>query len=127
MDHNLKWVTVPNWHCGYHLGYADKAGLYRVDYLQEVVAIGQASSGLAARLRSLSRRPKTGDSDFRKLLYHHRAEVVMQVAVLDLSPEAITELRDRLIDKHLPSWIKRVVTPRGQRKQGVPDWREAGE
>lgn len=113
MGIKLRWVTVPNWYKGFHIGYDGKPGLYRVLHRGEVVAIGQAASGLAQRLTALARRKRPENSGSEYLIYRHRAEITIQVAELELGDHAINDLRDQLIQQYRPRWITRVSVPRG--------------
>lgn len=99
----IKWDIIPDWHTTILVGWGGANGLFRAILYGKSMFIGHAAEGgLGPRLLAL-RRP---GQKYRagRLIYRHRAEITMRVAVLDWPHDDIVDYLRRLIDKHQPPW-----------------------
>ncbi len=99
----IKWVIIPNWHTTNFVGWGGANGLFRAIFHGKTMFIGHAAEGgLGPRLLALRRPGQKYHAGV--LIYRHRAEITMRVAVLDWPPDDIVHCLGRLVDKHQPSW-----------------------
>lgn len=104
----LNWVRIPGWHRANLVGFAHVRGLYRARLDGETMFIGRAAaegSSLKSRLDANRKRYGTGHNHFAgQMIYEHRAEIVMEIAVLDRPAFEINQLANGLIDRLQPPW-----------------------
>ena len=104
----LKWITLAQWHRANFVGFTEVRGLFRARLNGETMFIGRAaaeSGSLKSRLDAYRKRYGTGRNHFAgQMIYEHRAEIVMEIAVLDLPAFAISQLADALIARLQPPW-----------------------
>jgi len=105
---DLNWVTIPLWHLASLTMLRQSRGVFRAIYNGETVFIGCAAaegSSFAARFEAY-RSPKGSGQKHRagQLLYRHRDEVEMQIAVLHLPEHEILRLTDQLVGNEEPRW-----------------------
>lgn len=105
---NLTWVALPGWHLVNLVGFSQVRGLIRVSLNGRVMFIGRAAaqgSSLKSRLDAYRKRYGTGHTHYAgQMIYAHRAEIVMEIAILDLPAFEINQLAVDLIDRLQPPW-----------------------
>ncbi len=114
MSNTINWVTIPYWHKAKFVGLSKANGLLRVRLNGETMFIGHAAKGgLGARLGAYRNAKGTGQNHHAgRLIYEHRAEVEMQISVMDKTEEQILRLLDAELLKRLPVWN----VPNGHRR-----------
>lgn len=104
----LKWVRIPGWHRANLVGFDSIRGLLRVRLHGETMFIGRAAaegSSIKSRLDAYRKRYGTGRNHYAgQMIFEHRAEIIMEIAVLDLPAFEINQLADALIDRLQPPW-----------------------
>ena len=104
----LDWIVLDGWYRNKLVGFDQVRGLFRARLNGETMFIGRAAaqdSSLKSRLDAYRRRYGTGRNHYAgQMIYDHRAEIVMGIAVLDLPAFEINRLAEDLIEKHQPPW-----------------------
>lgn len=114
MSTTINWVTIPCWHKAGFVGLSKANGLLRVRRNGETKFLGHAATGgLGPRLGAYRTAKGTWKNHHAgHLIYKHRAEVEMQIAVMDKPAEQILRLLDAELSKGLPEWN----VPNGHRR-----------
>jgi len=104
----LNWIALDGWYWNKLVGFDQVRGLLRVSLNGRVMFIGRAAavgSNLKSRLDAYSKPYGTGRDHYAgQMICAHRAEVVMEIAVLDLPAFEINQLADDLIKECRPPW-----------------------
>lgn len=104
----LTWIPIHGWHNAELVGFDLVRGLLRARLDGEIMFIGRAASegsSLKSRLDAYRKPKGTGRNHYAgRMIYKHRAEIVMETAVVGLPADDITRLADELIEKHRPPW-----------------------
>jgi len=104
----LNWKALDGWYRNKLVGFGQVRGLIRVSLDGRIMFIGRAAamgSSLKSRLDAYSKPYGTGRNHYAgKMIYAHRAEILMEYAVLDLPAFEINQLADDLIEMHEPPW-----------------------
>ena len=114
MSSSIEWVTIPQWHTISFVGLSKARGLLRVRLKGETMFLGHAAKGgLGPRLGAY-RSPKGSGKNHHagRLIYEHRAEIEMQIAVMNKPAEQILRLLDTELRKTQPEWN----VPNGHRR-----------
>ena len=105
---DLNWITLDGWYRNNLFGFADTRGLLRAMLNGKTMFIGRAAaqgSNLKLRLDAYRKKYGTGHNHYAgKMIYSHRADIEMQIAVLALPSFEINQLADALIDRLQPPW-----------------------
>ena len=114
MNNTINWVTIPNWHRAKFVGLSKANGLLRVRLKGETMFLGHAAKGgLAGRLGAYRNPKGTGKNHYAgRLIYEHRAEVEVQIAVLDKPAGQILKMFDAELYEGRPAWN----VPNGHRR-----------
>ena len=106
MNDAIRWVTLPQRHTAGLVGLTKAQGLIRVQLHGETMFLGcAAKGGLGARLRAYGRAKGTGKNHHAgRLIYERRADVEMQIAVMDKPAEQIELLLITELAKQRPLW-----------------------
>ena len=104
----LNWITIPLWDKIGLSGFTHARGIFQFLLDDETMFIGFAA-GLNANLGNrivAYRSPKgTGRNHHAgRLIYEQRAELKLQIAILDLPEEQIALLANELIKEIQPPW-----------------------
>jgi hypothetical protein len=115
MSNSINWVTIPYWHKARFVGLSKATGLLRVRRKGETMFLGHAAKGgLGPRMQAYRSAKGTGQNHYAgRLIYEHRAEVEMQIAVIDKPAEQIVQLLKAELRKGLPLWN----VPNGHRRR----------
>ena len=105
---DLNWITLERWHEVNLYGFTDTRGLLRAVLDGKIMFIGRAAakgSNLKTRLDAYRKRYGTGHTHFAgRMIHAHRADIDMQIAVLDLPAFEINQLAKDLINQLQPPW-----------------------
>ena len=106
MNNAINWVTIPQWHLTRFVGLSNANGLFRVQLKGETMFLGcAAKGGLDGRLRAYRSAKGTGQNHHAgRLIYERRADVEMQIAIMDKPAEQIELIFDTEFDKERPPW-----------------------
>lgn len=104
----LNWIALDGWYRNKLVGFDQVRGLFRARLNAETMFIGRAAaerSNLKSRLDAYSKPYGTGHDHYAgQMIYAHRAEIVMEIAALNLPAFEINQLAQDLIEKHQPPW-----------------------
>ena len=105
-DIKPNWVTIPQWYDGMLVGFTCKGLLRaRLNYETMFIGYGASAGGLGARFNAYRNPKGTGQKHYAgRLIYEHRAQIQMQIAVLDLPPDKIEFWAEQLIEQRKPTW-----------------------
>lgn len=114
MNSTINWVTIPHWHTAKFVGLSKARGLFRFRLKGETMFLGHAAEGeLTGRFGAYRNAKGTGKNHYAgRLIYEHRAELEMQIAVLDKPAEQILRLFDAELCERRPVWN----VPNGHRR-----------
>lgn len=103
---SIDWVTLPQWHNARLMGLSSANGLIRVRLRGETMFLGHAAKGgIGSRLGAYRSPRGTGQRHHAgQMIYQHRAEIEMQIAVMDKPEEEILQILTALLDERRPRW-----------------------
>ena len=106
MNNTIKWVTIPNWQTTKLVGMSKSNGLIRFRLNGETKFLGHAAKGgLGARIGAYRRGKGTGQNyHAARMIHQHRAELEIQIAVIDKPAQEILRLLDAELKTGLPEW-----------------------
>lgn len=104
----LKWVPIHPWHTVGLSGFTHVRGVFQLLLDDETMFVGCAAgekANLGNRIAAYRSAKGTGRKHYAgRRIYEHRAELKLQIAVLDLPEEQIAQLATELIIELRPPW-----------------------
>ena len=104
----LKWVPIHHWHKVGLSGFTHVRGVFQFLLDDETMFVGCAAghnANLGNRIVAYRSPKGTGQHHYAgRLIYEHRAELKLQIAVFDLPEKQIAQLATDLIIELRPPW-----------------------